>query len=282
MQLDTALVGTPIPSTSFEITSRQTTNFAASVADMNPRYFDDTRSANFQAPPLFAVAVTWPVIEKARELVSPEVMVKMVHAGEHLIFHGPIRPDTRLDVSGRVAAVQPTSAGALMTVKLEAWDQKGDLIFTEYTGAMFRGVECGGEGRSVEELPKLPGFDESADLLWETEIPIERRATYLYDGCTDIVFQIHTSPAFAHFVGLDDIILQGTAMLAMTAREIVDRQAGSDPNRLAEIACRFSSTITPGTSVKLQLIGEQRDLAGFRVQNDQGQAALTGSYRLKA
>jgi acyl dehydratase len=281
MELDTALVGTPIPSTLIDITPRRTTNFAAAVADMNPRYFDDTRSANFQAPPLFAVAVTWPVIEKARELVSPEVMVRMVHAGEHLIFHGPIRPDTRLDVSGRVAAVQPTSAGALMTVKLEAWDHKGDLIFTEYTGAMFRGVECLGEGRCVEELPRLPGFDESADLLWETEIPIERRATYLYDGCTDIIFQIHTSQAFSRFAGLDDIILQGTAMLAMTAREIVDRQAGFDPNRLAEIACRFSSTITPGTSVKLQLIGEQLDLCGFRVLNAQGKPALTGSYRLK-
>ena len=280
MELDTALVGTPIPSTSIEVTPRQTTNFAAAVADMNPRYFDDTRSANFQAPPLFAVAVTWPVIEKARELVPPEVVVRMVHAGEHLIFHGPIRPDTRLDVSGRVAAVQPTSAGALMTVKLEAWDQKGDLVFTEYTGAMFRGVECGGEGQSVEQLPRLPGFDESADLLWETGIPVERRAPYLYDGCTDIVFKIHTSPAFARFVGLDDIILQGTAMLALTAREIVDRQAGADPNRLAEIACRFSSTIIPGTSVKLQLKGEQRDLAGFCVLNAAGKAALTGSYRL--
>lgn len=280
MQLDPSLVGTPVPSTSFETTARQTTNFAAAVADMNPRYFDDTRSTDFRAPPLFAVAVTWPVIEKARELVPPEVMVRMFHAGEHLIFHGPIRPDTRLDVSGRVAAVQPTSAGALMTVKLEAWDQKGNPVFTEYTAAMFRGVECPGEGQSVEQLPRLPGFDESADLLWETEIPIERRATYLYDGCTDITFQIHTSPAFARFVGLSDIILQGTAMLAMTAREIVDRQAGSDPGRLAEIACRFTSTITPGTNVRLQLIGEHLDLCGFRVINAQGKAALTGSYRL--
>jgi len=280
MDLDPSLVGTPIPSTSVEVTARQTTNFAAAVADMNPRYFDDTRSVDFRAPPLFAVAVTWPVIEKARELVPPEVAVRMVHAGEHLIFHGPVRPDTRLDVSGRVAAVRPTSAGALMTVKLEAWDQKGDPVFTEYTAALFRGVECPGEGQSVEPLPRLPGFDESADLLWETEIPIERRAPYLYDGCTDIVFSIHTSPAFAHFVGLDDIILQGTAMLAMTAREIVDRQAGSNPGRLAEIACRFSSTVTPGTSVRLQLIGEQRDLCGFRVLNAGGKPALTGSYRL--
>lgn len=281
MELDPTLAGTPIPPTFLEISARQTTNFAAAVSDMNPRYFDDTRSARFQAPPLFAVAVTWPVIEQAREILPPDVAVTMVHASEHLIFHRPLRPDTRLDVQGQVAAVRPTSAGALMTLKLEAWDRKGDLVFTEYTGAMFRGVECTGEGQSVEEIPRLPGFDESASLLWETEIPIERRVPYLYDGCSDIVFQIHTSPAFARFAGLDDIILQGTAMLSIAAREIVDHQAGSEPGKLAEIACRFTSTITPGTSVRLQLIGEQHDLCGFRVLNAQGQAALTGSFRLR-
>jgi len=281
MEVDPALVGTPIPSTSLEITARQTTNFAAAVSDMNPRYFDDTRSASFQAPPLFAVAVTWPVIEKARELLPPEVVVTMVHASEHLIFHQPLRPDSRLEVQGQVAAVRPTSAGALMTLKLEAWDNRGEPVFTEYTGAMFRGVICRGDGQSVEEIPQHPGFVESAPLLWEADIPIDRRAPYLYDGCTDIVFPIHTSKAFARFAGLDDIILQGTAMLAMTAREIVDREAGSDPRRLSEISCRFTSAIVPGTQVRVQLVGKHDNVCGFRVQNAQGQAALTGSFRLR-
>jgi acyl dehydratase len=280
MELDPALVGAPIAAITREVSARQIMNFAAAVSDMNPRYFDDTRSGGIQAPPLFAVAVTWPLIEKAKEIVPPEVVATMVHAGEHLIFHRPIRPDMRLRVQGEVAAVRPTSAGVLMTMKLEARDRKGQPVFTEYTGALFRGVACPDRGQGTGQVPDITEFSGSAEPIWEEEIPVERRAPYLYDGCTDIVFPIHTSKAFARFVGLEDILLQGTAALATAAREIVNREAGSDPDRLKEIACRFRSTIIPGTSIRVQLIGRQEEVYGFLLLNAEKKAALTGSARV--
>jgi hypothetical protein len=50
---------------------------------------------------------------------------------------------------------------------------------------------------------------------------------YVYDGCTNIYFPIHTSVGFARMVGLPDIILQGTATLAYAARELADREAAA-------------------------------------------------------
>ena len=52
-------------------------------------------------------------------------------------------------------------------------------------------------------------------------------------------------------MGLPGIILQGTATLAMAAREIVNREASGNPRRLEGLACRFSGMVRPGTSIRI-------------------------------
>ncbi|NOZ02376.1 MAG: hypothetical protein GXP54_10870, partial [Deltaproteobacteria bacterium] len=68
-----------------------------------------------------------------------------------------------------------------------------------------------------------------------------------------ISFPIHTSPAFAKAVGLDGIILQGTATLAMAAREILDREAEQETRRLLSIGCGFTGMVRPGAAIKVRL-----------------------------
>jgi len=286
MEISSSVVGTEPAGLLREVTWRETMNYAASVGDTNPRYLDDTLAEGVVAPPLFAVAVTWPITERIQEqlkgAVPLEVIPTMVHAAEHLVFHRPIRPGDRLRVRGRVAAVLPSSAGTRLVLRLDATDEGGDPVFTEYGWALFRGVGCSGAARGEENVPVLPRWEEPGSAIWDVEITIPRHAAHVYDGCTNIVFPIHTSVAFARRVGLPDIILQGTATLATAAREILNREAQGTPERLREIACRFTDMVIPGTPVRVQLSRREsgRDglLLGFRVLNQAGQAALRWGF----
>jgi len=290
VKLDSNIVGTELAGLEREVAWRDTMNFAAAVADLNPLYMDDTAQGGVMAPPLFAVAVTWPFIENVqaqlRGAVPPEILVTMVHATEHLIFHRPVRPGMRLRVGGRVAAVLPGPRGARMVLRLDALDERGRAVFTEYGGAVFRGVACADPGRGGDDLPARPGLRETEAPLWESSIAVAPGAAHVYDGCTRIVFPIHTSRAFARGVGLPDAILQGTATLALAAREVVNREAGGDPRRLREIACRFTDMVLPGTEVRVQLLGRagcaEGTRVGFRVLNAAGRAALRDGHALVA
>ena len=285
MEIDSSLVGEALPSIERVVEWRDTMNYAASVGDANPRYLDDTRKGGVIAPPLFAVAVTWPMMDKLRDYfqdrIAPEVVMTMVHATEHLIFHRPVRPGAHLLITGKVAAILPQRAGTLMVLELSASDDRGERFFTEYAGAMFRGVDCADAGRGGDGIPVLPDLSYPDEAKWESEISISPSATYVYDGCTDIVFPIHTSEGFARMVGLPGIILQGTATLALAAREIVNRECAGDPERLKEIACRFSGMVRPGSAIRLQVFELQdNDARMFTVLNAEDKAALKSGYAL--
>lgn len=286
MEIDSNVVGAKLRGLEREINWRQTTNYAAAIGDMNPVYMDDRRSGGIFAPPMFAVAVTWPMVAdlsgQLEGRIRPEILNTMVHAGEHIIFHRLIRPNDRLLLSGEVAAVIPGRSGTLVFVRIVAVDKKGEPVFTEYTGAMLRGVKCLDGGACMENMPTTAEFVPQAELIWESESHISRQAPYVYDACSDIVFPIHTSPAFAAFVGLPGIILQGTATLAMAARDLVDRECGGDPGLLKELACRFTGMVLPDQSLRVQLL--QKEEAGrdtnlrFRVLNVKDEEALGSGF----
>jgi len=285
-EIDPKLVGKKLSTIKRDITWRDTTNYAAAVNDLNPRYFDDIREDGIVAPPMLAVTLTWPMVGKMREQlgesITPEAAATMVHATGHLVFHRLIRPGDKLKIEGKVAAVLPTRAGTRFVLRFDATDDRDKPVFTEYNGGIFRGIECKGEGKGEKNLPEAPEFDKPESTIWKAEIPIPREMPYVYDGCTDIFFPIHTSPAFAKNVGLPDIILQGTATLALAARELINREAGGQPERLREIACRFSAMVIPDSEIKVELVNKEKKNnethLGFRVLNAGGAHALKFGY----
>ena len=286
LKIRSDLVGTKLKGLEREVSWRDTMNYAAAVADLNPAYLDDTRPDGIVAPPLFAVAVTWPLMQDMQnqlgDAIDPEIFTTMVHASEHLSFHRPIRPGDRLKVSGSIAAIVPSRAGAKIVLRLDAVDDSGKPVFTEHAGAVFRGVSCIDGGSGADSLPVAPVFDQPAPARWERELFIAPQAAHVYDGCTGIFFAIHTSKAFARMVGLPDILMQGTAILATAAREMVNAEAAADPCRLAEIGCRFTGMVRPGTAIRIRS-SERRDSDGgasfgFQVFNEIGQVALRDGH----
>lgn len=283
MRIDTAYVGTRLHPYETTVTARQTTNYAAAVGETDACYYDDTASGGVIAHPVFPVAVTWPVTLNLAQYMPDktfplELMAMQVHHTEHIAIFSPMRPGQRLTVNGTVAAIEPHRAGTRVVIRYDAGTEDGSPVFTEHIGGLLRGIACSDAGRHLPGLPQPPPPDPEAPPLWETPVAIGPTLPYIYDGCSDIVFPIHTSPAFARDVGLPGILLQGTATLALAVRTVLAKTSDVRPASVCEVACRFTGMVFPGSSitVRLRSRSSERDavVLGFDVLDDAGRPVV--------
>lgn len=287
MELGSHLVGSGLKEYRKEVSWRETMNYAAAVGDNNPCYFDDERMDGIIAPPMFCVAVTWPVTEKLEEFLEPgllpaEISATKIHYTEHIEFYRPVKPGDILAVKGKIAAILPHRAGTHIIIRYDVSDNTGKPVFTEHIGALLRNVKCTDSGRGGETLPPVPACGSKGAPVWEATIPIDPMRPFVYDGCTNIFFPIHTSKQFAKMVGLPGIILQGTATLAYAVKELINREAGGNPHCLKVLSCRFTGMVLPGTDISIKLIeklnrNNDKDLH-FIVINKEGQKVISNGY----
>ena len=276
-------VGKRLKSYQMTVFQRDTMNFAACIADGNPLYFNDESKTGVVAHPMYSVAVTWPILEQIDaymdwEAFPREILATQVHYSEHLVLHRLMVPGDRLTIKGDIAAIIPHRAGTHMITRLAACDAHDKPVFTEYIGALMRGVTCTDPGRGADGVPSTPAAKAEPPFSWEASIPVDPLLPYLYDGCTRIHFPIHTSRHFARQVGLPGIILQGTATLALCVKEIVNREAAADPHRLASVSCRFTGMVLPGDTILLQADRDRNSHVFFQVLNSQGRRAISHGH----
>lgn len=288
LTIDSKLVGVPWKKVYKNITWRETKNYAAAISDMNPLYFDDEREEGIIAPPMFAVTMGWPIAKNIRQYIdvpySQEVLERDVHYTTYLEFHKPIKPGydpqgINVVIQPRIHAMIQQRAGTNVVYKYDVMDENGELYHTEYNGTMLRGVVCtdGGKG----ELPFVPKT-ESDQIIWEVPIYIAPELPYIYDGCTDIVFAIHTSPKFAHSVELPSNLLQGSTTIALCFREMVNHELNGDATRVKILNAKLKAMIFPDSHIKVQLLEKRSDEEYvelfFRVINAEGKVALSEGY----
>jgi len=291
MKLTSNFVGATLKEYTCIVNARRIMNYAAAIGDANPVYFNDERPEGIVAPPLFPVALTWPIVENITDYLEvqdfpQELLFTQVHYSEHLSIHRPITPGIHLKIKGAIAAILPHRAGTHVITRFDAQDAEGNHYFTEDIGAMMRGVECADAGKGGESVPFVPQQKKESAVLWESVIPIDPLAPFIYDGCANIRFPIHTSVKFAHQVGLPGIIHQGTATLAVAVHNILNREIGGDPDRVATVYCRFSGMVLPGSAIRVCLTGKNQESGRtdlfFIVLNAENKQAISNGYiRLK-
>ncbi len=284
MEVSSKYVGLRTRPYTTEVTWRHAMNFAASVGDDNPRYFDDERPGGIVASPMIVAALTWPVsLDIGDYLEDKEFPAhynkQQVHYTETIHWYAPIKPGQTLEITGELVGFLSHPGGCQMVMRYDARD--GDtLIFTEYTGALLRGVKLLDGSNGKENFPaikKAPAFE---DPQWVERIDIDPLAAHVYDGCADIAFPIHTSKAFAHKVGLPGIILHGTATLAHAVKAITNRERGGDSGDLRILDCTFTGMVIPGEHIEVRLTSTSKTDTGgdayhFDVLNHEGKRALS-------
>ena len=289
MKISSQFINTPLKEYKVQVDWRSIMNYAAAINDDNPNYFNDESENGIIAHPMFPVAVTWPIMENLSNYINSEnfpirVFTTIVHYYEHLKIYRLIRPDDEIKISGKIAAILPHRAGTHVTLRLDAVDKKNSPVFTEYIGGMLRGVKCVGDGKGKDSLPMRTFLKSDDEPIWKRNVYIDKLRSFVYDGCTDIVFPIHTSKKFAHFVGLPDIILQGTATLAFAVKEIIKVESERDPNQVREIVCNFSGMVYPDSNISIQVkkkkeSGSRKEIF-FEVYNHENQKAIRNGYIL--
>ena len=285
MEIDSRYVGIRSKTMPVSLSPRQTMNYAAALGDNNPHYMDDSRKDGICAPPMLAVALTWPLSSRfdlywSDSAFPVEIQQRQVHYNESISWARPMRVDESLQIQGEFVSMRPHPAGTLITIRYEARDKSEGLVFTEYIAGLFRGVTLTDNGAENEVSPVITDVPVNTDQGWEKMISIDSLAAHVYDGCAEISFPIHTSVTFARQVGLSNPIYHGTATLGLAVREILDREGGSNPAVLTAVHCGFRGMVFPGTTITLRVhaVMEEKEerVVCFDVLNGEGSFALRG------
>lgn len=262
--LNSELNGTHLRDYETSVNWRDIMNYSAAIGDANPRYFDDESSNGIIAHPIYPVVISWNIIGRIQEFIvsekfPTELLLSQVHYTEHLEIHQPLSPGLELVIKGQIVAILPHRAGTHVIIRLVAREKEGAPVFTEHIGAMLRGVECIGGSSGKESLPIVQNISDAVDPCWTSTLSIDKLMPFVYDGCTDIVFPIHTSIKFARMVGLPGIILQGTATLALAVTELVNRELNREPTRVKSVSCRFTGMVLPGSNISVRMIEKRKN-----------------------
>jgi acyl dehydratase len=116
---------------------------------------------------------------------------------------------------------------------------------------------------------------------WTAAVSVAAGLAHTYTECARIWNPIHTDRAVARAAGLPDIILHGTATLALAVSAAVAR-AGGPATPIARIGCRFTGMVPlPSTiTVEGHAAGEGR--TAFRVLGADGRPVLRNGWLVMA
>ena len=157
---------------------------------------------------------------------------------------------------------------------------------TTLYGSLYRGVACDGASAGAPRPeggcagPTAPGTrpdDPEAPPDWSANVPIAPTLAHVYTECARIWNPIHTDRAVARAAGLPDIILHGTATLALAVSEVLRHAPAASAAEVTRITCRFSAMVALPSTITVEgwMPDNGTRAIPFQVRNVEGRAALT-------
>jgi acyl dehydratase len=282
--LPSSLVGTSSEPRVAEIDARWTMAYAAALDDLMPCYTDTRAPNQILAHPMFPVCFEWPVVIGMRQAfasgLTAEESRRGVHATHDVTIHRPVRPPAKLTTRATIVAIERRKPGAFQLTKLETTDESGALVCTSMYGTIYRGVDVIGDNKSLAPHAELPRPKEMPrQALSEAKVHVAGGLAHIYTECAQIWNPIHTDLAVARAAGLPELILHGTATLALAVSRVVHSDAGDDPSRVARIAGRFSGMVLMPSDITVRVLTrephENGDLVHFDVLTQSGEPAIS-------
>jgi acyl dehydratase len=127
-----------------------------------------------------------------------------------------------------------------MTVRQETVDAEGRPVSTTDYGSVYRDV--GFEGEDSGFRPEARGGLEIPAGAVELPVAVPAGLAHVYTECARIWNPIHTDVAVARAAGLPDIILHGTATLALSVSRVLAHLA-ADPRAVRRLSARFTGMV---------------------------------------
>jgi acyl dehydratase len=282
MPLDATMVGHEFGRIETMCDARWAMAYAAGVPDARPELYDTTR--HLDVHPMFPVAPEWELLVRHRSVtssMSPDEVVRGVHAGHDLIFERPVPIGERLMITARVAAVGRRPAGASQQTLFEATGADGRVIWRTMLTSVFRGVELVGEPAVADvSWPAQPasratGTGETATATRSSVVgPLD---AHVYTECARIWNPIHTDVAVARAAGLPAPILHGTATLARAVSLCADI-AGTPLRDVTRVVGSFGAMVALDSTIQVRVLDQVDGAVWFEVLNQEGQRAIRDGF----
>ncbi len=261
-----------------EVDSRWTMAYAAALGDALPCYMDTTRGVI--AHRMFPVCFEWPVQLSMRALLEKTSLtrdeaMRAVHATHDTVMYRAIRPPERLTTQLTVAGVERRKPGAYLVTRLDTVDESGQPVCTSWYGAIYRGVEVKGPDAPAKLAPApTEPLVEEGEPLSECQVDVPAGMAHIYTECARIFNPIHTDAAVARAAGLPEIILHGTATLALTVSRIIETEAAKDPSRIERVTARFSAMVTMPSTLTVRILAREAPVIFFETLTTEGRLAI--------
>lgn len=283
MPLPTGAIGAKTDFIEHQPDSRWLMAYAASLEDLNPHYMNTTKP--IVAHPVFPVCLEWPAILATRQLAEMTGLTEVesskgVHASHDLHIYRPILADERLRTRTTVIDIRAIRPGAALVMQLDTLDSQDQLVCRTYQTSIYRGVgaDTTATGAAVSPPPAWPNADQGFTANRRHIIAVGGNLAHTYTECAHIYNPIHTDKQIALAAGLPDIILHGTATLALAVSALVNGYLDGDPTRVTRLGGRFAAMVLMPNDITLEVDNSCDGRLSFRVLNDQGQEAVSQGF----
>lgn len=263
-----------------EASLRRLMAYAAGIGAQDECYFDDLAPGGLAAHPAFCVSLEWPVVSGPAYVAALGRPAGAPRAAVHVMqdsrFHRPIQAGMRLLTRARIVQVRPSSAGAVVTSRIDTLEAaRGELLTTSWSSAIFLREAVDGPAASIEEPPALRA-GAGLGVAPEGRIGIDtaRGLAHRYTECAQIWNPIHTERGAARALGLPDVILHGTCTWALAMQALIARLADGAPGRLRRFAGRFKGMVLPGDRIEVEY-GRDAGAWQFAVRTPRGELAIS-------
>jgi acyl dehydratase len=276
------MVGESTRAFSHDVDARWIMAYAAGLGDLNPLYMD-TEAMTVSAHPVFPVCLEWPVILSSRELpgyesTTPEEGGRGVHAAHDLHLYRPIQAGESLTTRATIISLKSIRPGAAQMTRLDTTDAKGELVCRTYQLGISRGVAVTGEPAEIEAAPELPARPDGARVVASYPVEVPAAAAHVYTECARIWNPIHTDRAVALAAGLPDIILHGTATMALAVSRLMKEHLDGKPERVRRLGGRFAAMVLMPSTLSLEVVSVDDGVIHYDVRTEDGQAAFQNAF----
>ena len=216
------------------------------------------------APPLIMLKLA---IEPLKQLCfHPQLGLnfwRMVHAGQQIRWHHPIRIGAPIRLQTRIKAIRGTSAGELMRIACRCWADN-TLAVSGTSDLMVRGQAK----PTVNGGPSPAPEPTTGAELFRTHLQTAAWQPRAYAAASGDRNPIHTQRWAARLAGLPGPIMHGACVLAMITETLAQQQQKGPATHMAGIQGRFSHPVLPGQRLTLVgYAGAGRDSLSFQVFN---------------
>jgi acyl dehydratase len=201
----------------------------------------------------------------------------LVHGEQSVALHGPLPVEGSVSSITTITGIYDKGSGAVVASRTDATDQStGQLLWTTTNSAFIRGEGGWGGDRGPSGTFDFPARAPDHTVRYPTRD--DQALLYRLNGDRN---PLHSDPKFAAMGGFDRPILHGLCTFGFTGRGLLHTMCGSDPDRFASMAARFSKPVFPGEELTVSMWEAGEGEALFRTSTPAGVVMDAGrlSYR---